>query len=642
MQLTGGAGMNQPSDEATTRWWASAVSRRSLLRGGVLGGVGLAAAALIGCGGGDDDDDDDSASTTTSGGTTTTSTTQTSGTTTTSQSGASAGTTTTTADDSADDSDDTPAQGEGLLVQDPDLPYPYQFPEPAGVTPKPGGTLRVGVTFDVVTFDPTLSAAGGTITVPNMTYNKMLGMVDGVSKDPFKVELKPELAASWERSPDGATWTFQVQEGINWQNLPPLNGRPFVSGDLKYAHDRYAAEGVHRSYWANIGSTETPDDSTYVINMSTVTADFILPLASRYQTIFPRETVDDGTIADNPVGTGAMILTSAEQGAKMTFVKNPDYWEREVLLDGAEFLVMRDVAARTAAFRVGQIDYGYATGSTLPNLRNLLETNPDVQINLSPVTFGGIPFGMNLSNPKFQDERIRQAICLALDTDLMEELIYEDLSKTLALQPWTWVFDEEPKVENGDFGPWFGRYNVDEAKKLLKAAGAEDLEFDSIWYNYGPQYDQHTEIVIANFLAAGITINSRSVDYTEFNSTWVPGKLEQATTTGWLTAGFDADNAFYNSVHSQSPGNRWRLNDPQVDTWAEAQQVELDPDARRDIHKTMWDYFMNVMYWPPLPSGFSINVYQPWLRGIRWGGTDATNSYYYDWGHQIAGAWLDK
>ncbi|MXZ45497.1 MAG: ABC transporter substrate-binding protein, partial [Chloroflexi bacterium] len=524
--------MYQPNDEATTRWWASAVSRRTLLRGGLLGGVGLAAAALIGCGGDDDDDDDD-----------TTATTQTSDT---STSDSSTDDSATTGDDSSSEggADEAPAPGEGMLVRDPDLPYPYQFPEPAGKTPKKGGILRVGVTFDVVTFDPTLSAAGGTITVPNMTYNKMLGMVDGVQKDPFKVELKPELAASWERSPDGATWTFQVQDGINWQNLPPLNGRPFVSGDLKFAHDRYAAEGVHRSYWANIGSTETPDDKTYVINMDTVTADFILPLASRYQTVFPRETVDDGTIESNPVGTGAMILTEAEQGSHMNFVRNPDYWEREVLLDGAEFLVMRDSAARIAAFRVGQIDFGYGTGNTLPRLREILGTNPDVQINLSPVTFGGIPFGMNLSNPKFADERIRQAFTLAFDTDLMEELIYENLSTTLPLQPWTWVWDEEPTIESGELGPWFGRYNPDEAKKLLKAAGAEDLEFDSIWYNYGPDHDQRTEIILAQLLAVGVKMNSQSVDYTEFNSTWVPAKLEEATTTGWLTAGFDADNAF--------------------------------------------------------------------------------------------------
>ena len=62
-------------ERATREWWAQAVGRRSLLRGSLIGGIGLATAALIGCGG-DDDDDDDSASTqTTTSGTTTTATT---------------------------------------------------------------------------------------------------------------------------------------------------------------------------------------------------------------------------------------------------------------------------------------------------------------------------------------------------------------------------------------------------------------------------------------------------------------------------------------------------------------------------------------------------------------------------------------
>ena len=41
------------------RLWLDRISRRSLLRGAALGGVGLATAAVIGCG--DDDDDDDAA-----------------------------------------------------------------------------------------------------------------------------------------------------------------------------------------------------------------------------------------------------------------------------------------------------------------------------------------------------------------------------------------------------------------------------------------------------------------------------------------------------------------------------------------------------------------------------------------------------
>ena len=624
------------------RWWTPAVSRRSLLRGGLLGGVGLAAAALIGCGGDDDDDDDDDAASSTgaSGGgstttTTTTSTTQTSGGSGDSDDGDGAAT--------SDDAEEE-AVGEGYgFVRDESLPYPYQFPEPPGVTPKAGGIMRIAATWNVATMDPTASAAGGTITAPNMVYNRLLGMVGGVHKNPFSIELEPELASSWERTPDGGLFSFGIRDDIKWQNVAPLNGRPFTSGDAKYAFDRYADEGVHKSYWANVSAIETPDDTSMTIQMSKVTADFILPLASRYQTIFPRELVDDGTISDKVVGTGPMILDEAEAGSHAVFSKNPDYFEREVLLDGVEFRLRQDYTARLAGFRVGQFDYVYGLAPSIQQLDKILETNPDIQVNLTPVVNGTSPFGMNLSNPKFADERVRQALTLGIDTALIAELLYDNISKTLPLQPWTFVHDEEPTAENGGLGRFAGRYDPDEAIKLLEAAGASGLEFENFYHNYSnPGSDQRAEIIAENLQKIGVTMNQRHVDYTEFNSTWVPGKLEEGCTSCWLTVGFDADNFFYNSVHSESLGNRWRLNDPQVDVWAEAQQVELDPDARKEIHTTMWDYFLEKMYWPPQPASIGIEVYQPWVRGIRFGGVFLTNISYYDWGDQIASAWLNK
>ena len=102
--------------------------------------------------------------------------------------------------------------------------------------------------------------------------------------------------------------------------------------------------------------------------------------------------------------------------------------------------------------------------------------------------------------------------------------------------------------------------------------------------------------------------------------------------------GLDADNFFYNSVHSTSPGNRWQLNDPRIDVWAEEQQVELDPDKRRETLRKMWDHIQQKMYYPPIPTAIGLEVYQPRLRGIRWGGIFYSNRSYYDWGHQVAGA----
>src|SRR5690606_15069883 len=129
-------------------------------RGAVLGASGLAAAALLGCGGDDDDEP-------TSPGATGTTTAQ------------------------IDMGDDE----RGHYVKDPDLPYPYNYPEPKK-EPKPGGTLRVAATWDVGPMDPTVSAAGGTVTVPNMVYNRLIGIQRGPKADPFNVELIPELAES--------------------------------------------------------------------------------------------------------------------------------------------------------------------------------------------------------------------------------------------------------------------------------------------------------------------------------------------------------------------------------------------------------------------------------------------------------------
>ena len=185
------------------------LSRRRVLRGGLLGAAGLAAAALLGC------TQDDGARTVpapakatgTGNGATSRTAAQ-----------PEATVTTTPAPDRLEElSEAELARLRCSLTRHYDWPYPYQFPEPAPLTPKPGGTMSIAATFDVGTMDPAQTVGGGSVTVQNMVYNRLLGMVGGVHKDPFWVELEPELAASWERSPDGVTFTFDLRDDIRWQ-----------------------------------------------------------------------------------------------------------------------------------------------------------------------------------------------------------------------------------------------------------------------------------------------------------------------------------------------------------------------------------------------------------------------------------------
>jgi peptide/nickel transport system substrate-binding protein len=217
----------------------------------------------------------------------------------------------------------------------------------------------------VADIDPSVSAAGGTVTVPNMLYNRLIGIVRGPKADVYQQPvLEPELAKSWERTPDGLVFTFKIQPGIKWQNLPPLNGRPFVAADAAFAMERYSKTGAHQQYFQSVSKFEVVDDLTFKVYMSRPVVDFLNPLGSNKQTIFPRELVDDGTLSKRGIGTGPMILKEFTPSQRVTFDKNPEYWERKVLLDGFEFRIMPDASARLAAFRSGQVDYAYALAST--------------------------------------------------------------------------------------------------------------------------------------------------------------------------------------------------------------------------------------------------------------------------------------
>lgn len=343
--------------------------RRDVLRGAALGASGLAAGALLGCGSDDGDGPPPSG-----GG------------------GESASTSISTTGERPD------TFPEGWIWEE-GLPFPYQFPDPPG-QPKAGGVMKFSTTYDVSILDPVESPAGGTIQATNIVYNRLLGFKNGAEMNPFKLELKPELAKSWERTPDGLVYTFHLATGAKFQNVAPLNERPFAAQDVKLAYDRYRAGGQGAPYFVNVHSVDAPDDTTVTIRMSKPVADFINPLAGRYLTVFPHELVDDGTIRQKAVGTGPMILTEAAQGDHISYEKNPNYFRRQVLLDGAEHRIMPDVASRLAAFRAGQVDTGYSIVATRSDVEALLRTNPDVQVQMTPVTSGSITFALNVQLPK--------------------------------------------------------------------------------------------------------------------------------------------------------------------------------------------------------------------------------------------------
>ena len=495
--------------------------------------------------------------------------------------------------------------------------------------------LRIAWHQDIVSFDPALSTSAGVLMLPNLVANRLLRFAGGGDLDPFERRLEPELAASWERSPDGLTYTFRLAAGARWQDVPPLHGRPLVAADVRWALERYAREGAHRGYLAAMDRCEARGDRTLAIALRRPQADFDLPLGSRSFCVTPRELHDNGDIGAGRalVGSGPMILERAAPGSQVRLRRNPAYWEGAVPLDGLEIAIEPDPARRLAAFREGRADYVSNTFERLGAARALLGERPATQAHLVPAFSSQWGLALDLADPRFADERVRRALSLAVDRAALADGLHDGLAKTLPTAPWVHIFDREPA--GPELGRWL-RHDPAEARRLLAAADALPLAFALRFRNYHDAANRlANERIAEQFAAVGVTMTLDELDMAEFNRQWSANDWGEAA-DGYAPACFTADAVFRDSVTSGGPLNRWGISDPRIDDWAERQSRELDPEARRELLRRIWDRLLDRAYRIEKVGALRFEVYQPWLRNLRL--YDATG----DLGLQIARVWLDR
>ena len=598
----------------------SRVSRRTLIRGGALGAAGLTAAALIGCG--DDDDDDGGAAAPATAAPT--------------QAAAPATAAAATAAATAAAEPDYVR-----LAREDGAAYPYSYEEP-DTPPKPGGILRLAVQWGLGTWDPNFPSGGHGQNVANVAANRLLGLVDGPEMSKFEIGIEPELAKTWEVSPDGLTYTFHLNEGVRFHNIAPVNGRELVAQDVKLAYDRAATEGINQAFFDFLNGIAVPDDRTVEITLHTPDADFLIPIASRQLPIYAPELYEGDLFETLAIGSGAGILKDFKDGQGITIDANPDYWEGKPWLDGMEWIISPDAATRTAEFRVGRFDWG-AAASTPEAVEALRETNPDIQVTSDPIVAATLLLALNTAQPALADERVRQAMSLSIDRDRFVQILYQGYGKVVPGFGWPFLFDEEPKGE--ELGRWW-RYDPAEATKLVEAAGATGTEFDLIFSNaYLRTLSQASNGLFGEFFGAiGITMNPVDLDYAGFNAMYYGRtfKDERDALFGFTTTSPSATGYFYDNVHSQSAKAYHAVNDPQIDEWAEQQRSEVDPQARKEILRKIWDRTLDQVYRIEHPKDFSTTVLQPWTRYYRFNGPYIGMQSYYEFGIGFYNAWLDK
>jgi ABC-type transport system substrate-binding protein len=409
---------------------------------------------------------------------------------------------------------------------------------------------------------------------------------------------------------------------------------------------------VHRGYLANVTSIEAVDDATLRIDLGRPEPDFEIPLGSRNLPIYPVELADrlPGTPPPQPspvkgegdesgvepgrfryAGSGPMVAREVVPGSHVRFERNAAYWEGPVHLDAVEVVIEHDQRRRREGLVSGEFGYASQPVEDLADARALLDARPDLRVHLVPALGAQFGLALDLADPRFADVRVRHALMLAIDRQRMVDELHAGLARVLPTTPWQYLFDAEP---SGDaLGPWL-RHDLAEARRLLEAAGVRGLAFELRYHRYHEVTNRRANELIAGWLGElGVEVTLTELDQGAFNREWF-GRGFTGALDGYAPSGFTPDAYFLHSVATGGPLNLWGISDAQIDEWSERQSRELDPQARRELQRRIWDRLLDQAYRIEKVAPMLFEAYQPWLRNFRV--YNATG----DIGLHVAGYWL--
>ena len=366
---------------------------------------------------------------------------------------------------------------------------------------KYGGTLVLSTTSDPKSFNAITAKETSTTMVTGHIFEG-LTTTSGVTG-----QVEPLLAERWEASGDGLTWTFYLRQDVLW-----TDGHPFMADDVVFTFNELIYNDDIPSSARDIFTIE--EKEFVVEKVDDFTVKFTLPvkfapfLRGMTQEILPghllRKSVEEGkfnftwgidTPPVNIVGTGPYKLTEYRPGERLSFHRNPRYWqtndegEQLPFIEKIVYLIIQNPDVTLLKFMDGELDYLSLRGADFPLIKPLEKHGNFTVYDVGPA-FGTnfITFnqnrGMNPETDKpfvcehklawFVNRDFRRAVAHAIDKDKIIEIVMNGLGypQSSAMSPSAGFFYNED-VHQYD-------YDLEKAKKILDKQGFRDRDGDGV------------------------------------------------------------------------------------------------------------------------------------------------------------------
>jgi len=459
-------------------------------------------------------------------------------------------------------------------------------------------------------------AFAGSIMETNILGDLMVGLttLDGAAR-PI-----PGIAERWEVSPDGFTWTFHLRK-CRWSDGKAVTAGDFVFAWRRLLDPKTAARGA-QLLWV-IQNARAISAGAKPVSALGVTASgpSLLQVRLERPTPYLPELLSLPAALPLPphpsfkpgamISDGPYLLKAWQPNDHITLVKNPAFYDAgAVKIDTVNYFPTIDAQAALKRLRAGELDMQ----TPLPTTEiSWLKTNMPASLHIMP-SLALAYIAINLRDPKLADIRVRRALNLVYDREVVADKVLKRGEKPAYsyVPPGIGQYGNGPQLDFKAM-PYPARLAL--AKRLMQEAGYGPFNKLSLTYLTPGNPDHKRLAAVFQAMARQVYIDVRitTSDYALMLSAMRRGQY-QLGYTSWLADFSDATN-FLDLLRSASPGNYAGYRSAQFDAAMAKAEAEPDPARRTRLLQAAEQIALADVPWLPLRFLSQTEVVAPRVGG---------------------------
>ncbi len=371
------------------------------------------------------------------------------------------------------------------------------------------GELNIGIAQDLdSSLDPHKTVKAGTREV-------MFNVFEGLMKPTSDGELIPAVAESYTVSEDHLLYSFKLRQGVTFHN-----GQPVTAADVVWSYQRCAApqeaDVIRVEAFSAVEEIYQEGENTVCFRLSEPSNEFLSYLTAA---VLPENYTEQDT---KPVGTGPFRFVSRAAQESIVLERYDGYWGEKPSLTRVTYKIIENADSIVLSLQSGAVDLvAHLTRTQAAQLGSGFHVEAGT-MNLVQALY------LNHAVAPFDDVRVRQALCHAIDRQQILDLAFDGYGTLLGSS----MYPAFGKYFDDELTNYY-EYSPEKAKALLAEAGYPDgfsMEI-TVPSNYQPHMDT-AQVVVEQLKAVGISAAIRPVTFESWVDEAYTNRQFQSTLVG--------------------------------------------------------------------------------------------------------------